>query len=256
MKICIPSYNRLSGVQEKTIKLLNKYDVANINIFVSTEKDYEEYKKEEMGNIVLVPNDYSGIGAVRSYIVNEWSTDKDNIVLIDDDIEMVKDLNSEEVNVKEFFESFFKKLEEEKLYFGGLPLCANPFFLKNNWSTTLKYISGAIQFVIIDKSRDKIECFRRMYEDFCYDIMYFKRDGGILRYNGCSPITKNYNEIGGIASEMNGMDKRLDCEHIADEIITKFGDKCVKKYFKKKSARGPACWNLRLNWRIKPEDII
>ena len=26
MRICIPSYNRLSGVQEKTLKLLNKYE--------------------------------------------------------------------------------------------------------------------------------------------------------------------------------------------------------------------------------------
>ena len=255
MKICIPSYNRLSGVQEKTLKLLNKYDVANINIFVSTEKDHEDYTKEKMGNIVLVPEEYSGIGAVRSYIVNEWSTDKDKIVFMDDDIEIVKNLHGEEVNVKDFFESFFKKLEEEKLYFGGIPLCANPFFLKDNWSTTLKYISGAVQFVIIDKSRDKIDCRYRHYEDFVYDILYFKRDGGTLRYNGCAPITKNYNPVGGIATEMGGMDKRLDCEKIADEIIDKFGNKCVKKYFKKKSPRSPANWNLRLNWRVKPEDI-
>ena len=256
MRVCIPSYNRLSGIKTKTLKLLNKYDVANINIFVSTEKDYEEYKKEEMGNIVLVPNEYSGIGAVRSFIVNIWATDKDNIVLIDDDIEMVKDLHGEEVNVKDFFESFFKKLEETNLYFGGLGLCANPFFLKDNWSTTLKYISGAIQFVIIDKSREKIDCRYRHYEDFVYDILYFKRDGGTLRYNGASPITKNYNPIGGIANEMNGMDKRLDSEKIADEIIDRFGNKCVKKYFKKKSPRGPECWNLRLNWRITNEDIL
>ena len=47
MKICIPSYNRLSGVQEKTLKLLNKYDVANINIFVSTEKTTKSIKKKK-----------------------------------------------------------------------------------------------------------------------------------------------------------------------------------------------------------------
>ena len=255
MKICVPSYNRLDGIKNKTLKLLKKYDVANIYIFVSTQKDLDEYKKEDIGNIILVPEEFAGIGAVRSFIVNEWANDKDHIVMLDDDLEMVKDLNSEEVNVKDFFESFFSKLEEENLFFGGVPLCSNPFFLKDNWTKTLKYISGAIQFVRVDKSRDKIECFRRMYEDFCYDIMYFKRDGGILRYNGASPITKNYNEIGGIASEMGGMENRLDCEKIADEIIDKFGNKCVKKYFKKKSARGPECWNLRLNWRIKQEDI-
>ena len=255
MKICIPSYNRLEGIQDKTLKLLKEYDINNITIFVSTQKDLEEYMAADLGTIVLVPEDYGGIGAVRSYIVNEWAADKDNIVFIDDDIEVVKDLHGGIVNIKEFFEIFFKKLEEHDLYFGGLPLCANPFFMKDTWTTNLKYISGAIQFVRIDKSREKVACFRRMYEDYCYDIMYFKRDGGILRYNGCAPITKNYNPEGGIANEMGGMDKRLDCEHIADEIIDRFGNKCITKYWKK-LGRGPACFNLKLNWRCKPENIF
>ena len=256
MKICIPSYNRLNGVQAKTLKLLNKYECGPFYIFVSTQEDYEEYKKEDIGDIVLVPEEYKGIGAVRSYIVNEWAADKDHVVMMDDDIELVKDLHGAEVDVKDFFENFFIKLEEEDLFFGGLPLCSNPFFMKDEWSTKLKYISGAIQFVRVDKSREKIDCRYRHFEDYVYDILYFKRDGGCVRYNGCAPITKNYNPVGGIAEEMGGMDKRLECEKIANEIIDRFGNKCVKKYFKKKSARGPACWNLRLNWRIKPEDIL
>lgn len=255
MKICLPSYNRLNSVQEKTLKLLKKYDVVNINIFVSTQEDYEEYKKEDIGDIVLVPDEYKGIGAVRSFIVNIWAQDKDHIVMMDDDIEMVKDLHGGEVNVKDFFETFFIKLEEEDLYFGGLPLCANTFFMKDTWTTKLKYISGAIQFVRVDKSRPIIDCRYRHYEDYVYDILYYKRDGGCVRYNGCAPITKNYNPDGGIAGEMGGMDKRLECEAVAEEIIDRFGNKCVKKYWKK-LGRGPACWNLRLNWRIKPEDIL
>lgn len=255
MKICLPSYNRLNSVQEKTLKLLKKYDVVNINIFVSTQEDYEEYKKEDIGDIVLVPDEYKGIGAVRSFIVNIWAQDKDHIVMMDDDIEMVKDLHGGEVNVKDFFETFFIKLEEEDLYFGGLPLCANTFFMKDTWTTKLKYISGAIQFVRVDKSRPIIDCRYRHYEDYVYDILYYKRDGGCVRYNGCAPITKNYNPDGGIAGEMGGMDKRLECEAVAEEIIDRFGNKCVSKYWKK-LGRGPACWNLRLNWRINPEDIL
>ena len=255
MKICIPSYNRLNGIKTKTLKLLHQYDVANINIFVSTQKDYDEYKKEDIGNIVLVPEEYKGIGAVRSYIVNEWAADKDHVVMMDDDIELVKDLHGAEVDVKDFFENFFIKLEEEDLFFGGLPLCSNPFFMKDEWSTKLKYISGAIQFVRVDKSREKIDCRYRHFEDYVYDILYFKRDGGCVRYNGCAPITKNYNPDGGIAGEMGGMDKRLDSEAVADEIIDRFGNKCVSKYWKK-LGRGPACWNMKLNWRCKPEDIL
>jgi hypothetical protein len=232
MRICIPSYKRLSGIKTKTLKLLHKYECGSFYIFVSTQEDFEEYKKEDIGNIVLVPEEYKGIGAVRSYIVNEWAEDKDQIVMMDDDIEMVKDLHGAEVNVNDFFETFFIKLEEEELYFGGLPLCANTFFMKDTWTTKLKYISGAIQFVRVDKTRAVIDCRYRHYEDYVYDILYYKRDGGCVRYNGCAPITKNYNPDGGIASEMGGMDKRLDSEKIADEIIDRFGNKCVSKYRK------------------------
>ena len=256
MRVCIPSYNRLDGVQEKTLKLLKKYNVNDINIFVSTQKDYDEYKKEDIENVVLVPAEFAGIGAVRSFIVNIWANNKDKIVMMDDDLEMVKDLHGKEINVKDFFENFFKKLEEYNLYFGGVPLCSNPFFLKDTWTSTLKYVSGALQFIRVDKSREKIDCRYRHFEDFCYDILYYKRDSGILRYNGASPITKNYNPIGGICDEIGSLEKRLDCEKIADEIIDRFGNKCVSKYFKKKSARGPECWNLRLNWRVSPNDIL
>jgi len=255
-KICIPSYNRLEGIKNKTLKLLKKHDIDSIFIFVSTQKDKEEYTAAGIGNIVLVPEEFSGIGAVRSFIVNEWAQDGDDLVFYDDDIEDVKDLHGSSVDLLDFHDQFICNLKALNLYFGGIPLCANPFFMKDSWTRTLKYVSGAVQFVRVDKSREKIECFRRMYEDFCYDIMYFKRDGGILRYNGCAPITKNYNEDGGIADEMGSLEKRLECEHIADEIIDRFGNKVVSKYYKTKSARGPAAWNLKLNWRCKPEDIL
>ena len=255
-KICIPSYNRLEGIQEKTLKLLKKHDINNINIFVSTQKDFEEYTSAGIGNIVLVPEEYSGIGAVRSFVVNEWADDKDDLVFYDDDIETVKNLHGGEVDLLDFHDEFICNLKALNLYFGGIPLCANPYFLKDSWTRSLKYVSGAVQFVRVDRSREKIDCRYRHFEDYAYNLLYFKRDGGVLRYNGCAPITKNYNPDGGIADEMNGMDKRLDCESVADEIVTRFGDKACCKYFKNKSARGPATFNIRLNWRVKPEDIL
>ena len=249
-KICIPSYNRLDGIKKTTLNLLKKYNIDNIYIFVSTEKDYNDYK--ELGNIILVPEKHKGIGAVRSWIINDWTNDKDNIVFIDDDIEMIKNKENIEVDLNILIDNFFLKLIETDLYFGGLPLCSNAFFLKDKWTSTLKYISGAIQFIRVDKSRNKIETTLRHYEDYYFDIMYFKRDKGILRWNGCSPITKNYNIVGGICDEVGGLMNRLkDSEALADSIIDKFGNKCVNKYFKKKSSRGPATWNLRLNHHFK-----
>ena len=252
-RCCIPSYNRLDGIQKKTIKMLNEFDITDYTIFVSTQKDYDEYTAEDIGNIVLVPEEFAGIGAVRSFIVNHWANDHDNIVMLDDDIEQYKNYYDRPANFNIITQDMFSNLKDLGLYFGGLPLCANIFFLKDTWSKSLKYISGATQFIRIDRSREKIECRYRHYEDYTYNIMYFKRDGGILRYNGICPITDNYNENGGICGEMGGLEKRLDCEKIADEIIDRFGNRVVKKYWKEKSSRGPKTLNLRLNWRTKLE---
>ena len=252
-KICIPSYDRVDGIQQKTLKMLKSFNITDVNIFVSTQNDFDNYTEANIGNIILVPDEFAGIGAVRSFIVNEWSVDKDNIVMIDDDIEYYKNQFCGQANLPILIQDMFSNLKELGLYFAGFPLCANEFFLKDKWTRTLKYISGATQFIRIDKSREKIDIRYRMFEDYAYNMAYFKRDSGILRYNGVAPVTKNYNEDGGIATEMGGLEKRLDCESVADEIITKFGDRIVSKYFKKKSARSPACFNLRLNWRCKPE---
>ena len=110
-KICIPSYNRLKGIQDKTLKLLKNHDIDSIFIFVSTQKDYEEYTAAEIGNIVLVPEEYSGIGAVRSFIVNEWADDKDDLVFYDDDIEDVKNLYGGSVDLLDFHDEFMCNLK-------------------------------------------------------------------------------------------------------------------------------------------------
>jgi hypothetical protein len=132
--VCIPSYNRLKGIQEKTLKLLKKNDITNINIFVSTQKDFEEYTAADIGNVVLVPEEFSGIGAVRSFIVNEWSEDGESLVLYDDDIEDVKNLHGGSVDLLDFHDEFISNLKALGLYFGGIPLCANPYFLKDSWT--------------------------------------------------------------------------------------------------------------------------
>ena len=258
-KICIPSYKRLDMIKEKTLKFLenNNIEKKDINIFVSNQTDFDEYTEADIGNVVLVPSIYHGIGAVRGYIVNFWALSGDKIVMLDDDIEKIIDMHSGIVYLPDLIERMFAQLKEESLYFAGLPLCANPFFLKDKFSTTLKYISGAIQFLRIDKSRLPVFTPFRHFEDYTYCIEYFKRDGGILRYNGAAPITKNYNPDGGICTQYGSIENRLkDAEIVADKIIDRFGNKIVTKYHKKKSSRGPACVNLRLNYRAKAEDFI
>lgn len=254
-KICIPTYKRSELLFQKTFKLINTYNIPrkSINIFVSDEEDLEEYKSIFKNiNIVLVPDNFKGIGAVRSFITNDWSDDRDRIVMMDDDLEYFKLEDNSHMNLKKLIVDFFDKLDETELNFAGLPLCNNVFFFKNNWTTTLKYCSGAFQCIKIDKNKLKLSTPYRHFEDYYFNLAYFHRDGGILRWNACSPVTKNYNINGGIAQQCGSMEKRLEVsDKVADEIINEFGSQAVSKYHKKKSARGPACLNLRLNHNLK-----
>ena len=251
-KICIPSYRRATFCYSNTYRMLktNNIPSKSINIFVSDMEDFLEYNELYTDvNVVLVPNEYKGIGAVRSYITNSWALDRDEIVFIDDDIEYIKENEIDRVNIKTFIPEFFRRLVEEDLYFGGLQLCANTYFFKNTWTTTLKYCSGAFQAIRINKDRQEMFTSYKHFEDYFFNLAYFHRDGGILRYNNASPITKNYNIEGGICEQCGSLAERMkNCDKVADEIIDEFGSTAVKKYHKKKSARGPACLNLRLNW--------
>ncbi len=252
-KIAVPSYNRLNFFGETTYKylMLNGIDPKDIYIFVSRQKDLEDYS-EVYENVVLVPENYEGIGAVRDYILNDWSEDGDELVMMDDDIKFIKNIwGAMVLDLKDFVDDFFDRLVHNDLYFGGMCLCSNTFFMKETFTTNLRYISGAVQFYRVDKTRERISTPYRHFEDYFTNLSHFKRDGGILRCNWMAPITKNYNPIGGICENMGGLEERLkEAELNADEICSMFPN-WVSKYKKKKSSRGPECYNLRLNSRAK-----
>ena len=216
-KIAVPSYNRLDLFGETTYKYLlhNNIDPKDIYIFVSREKDLVEYR-EVFKNVILVPDKYQGIGAVRNYILNIWSQDGEQVVMMDDDIQYIKNISGEMVlEFDEFIIDFFDRLLENALYFGGMCLCSNTFFMDNSYSTNLKYISGAVQFYRVYRDLEVIETPYRHFEN------------------------------------MGGLSERLkEAEVNADKIITEFPG-WVSKYKKNKSSRNPECCNLRLNCRAK-----
>ena len=252
-KIAVPSYNRLDLFGETTYKYLlhNNIDPKDIYIFVSREKDLVEYS-EVFKNVILVPDKYEGIGAVRNYILNIWSQDGEQVVMMDDDIQYIKNISGEMVlEFDDFIIDFFDRLLENALYFGGMCLCSNTFFMDNSYSTNLKYISGAVQFYRVYRDLEVIETPYRHFEDYYSCLKHFKRDCGILRCNFMSPITNNYNPNGGICENMGGLAKRLEeAEVNANKIISEFPG-WVSKYKKNKSSRNPECCNLRLNCRAK-----
>ncbi len=223
------------------------------------EEEVKEYEANGYGIPVLgVPQEFKGIGKTRDYILNHLTEfGYEYILMIDDDIKKIRkyeeDLNTEEILT--LIENMMDTLESRNAYLGGFTLCNNSFYMKSSISNTLKYISGAFQLHRVS-DRTPIRTDYRHFEDYVCNMEYFKRDGIICRWNYITPITKNYDEVGGICSDYGSLEARLkDAEVIADTIISNYPDKWVKKVYKKKSARCPACWNLQLNYRAKSEEV-
>lgn len=259
--IAIPSLGRADKMLTLKNNLLKGwyYDVKVIvpHSQVETYKHSIEYNKYDDECLVdVVGCEAKGIGSTRTWILNKYSDDYEFIVMIDDDIERLTRIRhgniTEKCELRLWIREAQKILKERNAYFGGITLCPNPYYAKDRVSNNLKYISGALQ---IYRSSDKYipQNHLRHFEDYYNCIEYFLRDGIICRWDGIIPTTKNYNPIGGICADYGSLKERLeDAEKVADELVERYGEKIVKKVFKRKSSRGPECVNLRLNNYAKP----
>ena len=236
--ILIPSKSRL---KIKTLEILKKSKYP-VKIVVPESRVSMYSDKHNPENIVGCP--LNGIGTTRWWCKEHYFNDYEFILMIDDDIE-------ELIRVIDGIDEMKTVLTERDAYFGGITLCANRFYTKERVSNNLKYIAGAMQIYRKKENADIIKCDYRHFEDYVYNILYFIRDGIICRWDNVIPKTKNYNPDGGICEDYGSLTIRLqDAEEKATTIIERFPG-LVKKYYKKKSARGPACVNLRLNGYYK-----
>ncbi len=218
-KIAIPSYKRSDILVDKTFNLLKNYNIPYdmIDIFVANEEEYYIYKK-------VLPNDINiiigkkGIQHQRMFMSNYYDDD-DRIVYLDDDIVKIeKKINDKELielNGDEFMEvckEGFDLCYKNNCKNWGVYPVHNPYFMKHNVSTDLKYVIGCFCGVINDK-----ECEVRSVshgEDYERSIKYYVKYGRLIRMNDYTIQTK-YFAKGGIDAEYDGkraenIDKELN----------------------------------------------
>lgn len=255
----IPSCGRSDNILTLKNKLLNDVKADIILVVPTSETDkYQDCVEDNKYNVDVVSCKEKGIGATRTWILKTYNKKYDFIFMIDDDIESLKRIRGtkdnkivEDCKLAQLVPEMIETLIKRDAYFGGITLCPNEFFAKDQISNNLKYISGALQIFRSSKYPiPKIEI--RHFEDYMNCIEYYLRDGIICRWCGVIPKTKNYNPNGGICETYGGLEERLkDAEVVAQYLVNKYGENIVKKVQKKKSARGPACMNLRLNHKFK-----
>ena len=166
--------------------------------------------------------------------------------MLDDDLIDIKQ-NSNPDNLYNLFNRMFDAMKIENTKFAGAIPCGNTFYMKPSYSTNLKYTGGHLIAEIIRERGDRIDVQESHFEDYITNILYFKKDKKLIRFNDVYVETKYYNPNGGICQFYGSLEERLkDAEKLALELECKYEGYC-KSVFKKGSSRVPPAWNLSLN---------
>jgi hypothetical protein len=197
--VAIPSYNRANSLKVKTLKVLEDglVDKSKIFIFVANTEEYLIYKDilPEYNIIVGV----LGLKDQRNFISNYFPQGF-NIISIDDDIENFYQKKNGELIVIEDLDLLFKTgfldiINSDLKLFGFYPVL-NKLFLKETITDNLRFIIGScfgyINSGIFTTITEK--------DDYERTLLYYLRDGGVLRYNYISVKTKYYKNKGGLQS--------------------------------------------------------
>ena len=212
--VAIPSYNRSDIISKKTLSMLNDGGVnkEKIFIFVANNEEYKKYLHAlqtytDLYNKIIVGK--LGITHQRNFI-KKYFKENQRIVSIDDDIEGLYKLNNSTLariqHVDAFFKEAFERLNREGLYIWGIYPVMNPYFMQNTVTTGLKFIIGGLYGFINRKLTDlNPSSESEGKEDYEQSILYYKKDGGVLRYNNVTIKTK-FLAKGGLGE----LDKRFE----------------------------------------------
>jgi hypothetical protein len=211
--VAIPTYNRSDVIGKKTLMTLKEGGVpkSSIYLFVANKTEQKIYEqtvpKELYGKIVVGK---LGIANQRKFIV-KYFPEGQYVISCDDDIEAIERLKGEKLskmkNVNDFFLDAYQILKDEGLYIWGVYPVRNPFFMQKGYSTGLKFIIGLLRGFINRHSKklepsSQIKC----KEDYEESILYYKMDGGLLRFNDITCKTK-FNSEGGLGKDRFDMNK-------------------------------------------------
>lgn len=217
--VAVPTYNRPDVVGKKTLTTLKLGGVSAdaIYLFVANrtqEKLYESTVPKELYGKIVVGK--IGIANQRKFICKYFPENK-YIVSIDDDVEAIETLRGDKLakirDIHGFFMDAYQLLRKEGLYIWGIYPVRNPFFMHKGYSTDLKFIIGVLRgFINRHSKRLEPSAKSEGKEDYEQSILYYKADGGVLRFNEITTKTK-FNSEGGLGKDRFEMN-RLAAEYL------------------------------------------
>ena len=205
--VAIPTYNRYDVLEHKTLKTLMEGGVSKtrIYLFVANQEQYRFYEEaipKSMYKAIVIGK--KGITNQRIFIANYFDEGQ-YVISIDDDVNEFQMLRGDKLvklgNVAGFFENAYKLLKNNKLYIWGIYPVRNPFFMYNEITMDLRFLIGVtFGFITRHDRRLRPSINAETKEDYEQTILYYKMDGGVLRFNNITVKTK-FNAPGGLGTD-------------------------------------------------------
>jgi len=220
-KIVIPSYNRFSTILGRTLKFLLSHNIDMNKVYIFAHpSSYDQYKIiEDKIKGVKVIESKGGIMNSRNYIT-EYFEEGTKIVSIDDDIEDLIDLNTNQpIND---LDGFIKE---------SFSMCGNGIFgvcaLNNKFYSNMKdkfglqsivaTFCGFVNYKSIVLTLDVCEDHERV-------IKYYNANKTILKRSWIGIKTKYWTNKGGIQTELDIL-KRIQLQnYCANELKSRYPD--------------------------------
>ena len=201
-KIAIPSYKRPETIKNKTLKLLNSYNIEKnkITIFVANEKGEKIYT-ESLGTEYKIVVGVPTIGKQRNFI-EKYYKEGTKLMMFDDDIDAVmrkKITKLVEVDdlEKEVIYKGFECCEKTKAKTFGIYAAGNPYFMKHRIYTKLCYIIASMFGVVVEHD-PFLKRVTNHGEDYEYSIRQYIKNKMLIRLDYITVKSNYYKEAGGL----------------------------------------------------------
>jgi len=220
--VAVPTFNRADVISIKTLATLRDGGVppSTIHLFVANkaqEKLYESAVPRNLYGKIIVGK--IGIANQRKYIC-KYFPEGQYIVSIDDDVEAIEMRKGDKLvairDIHGFFMKAYQLLLKERLYIWGVYPVRNTLFMRPPvYSTDLKFVIGVLRG-FINRHSPKLSPSTKSEgkEDYEQSILYYKMDGGVIRFNTITTKTK-FNAQGGLG------DDRFEINRLAAEYLQK-----------------------------------
>ena len=227
--VAIPTYNRVDEVIHKTLHTLKEGGVSksHIYLFVANKQQRDLYEQSVPKNLyheIVVGK--KGITNQRIFI-SQYFQEGRYVVSMDDDVETLEMLKGAKLvkiaNIDAFFLQAYKTMKQNNLFIWGIYPVRNPFFMYNETTFDLRFIIGVtFGFITRHVKQLKMSTKAETKEDYEQTILYYKQDGGVIRFNNVTAKTK-FNAPGGLGTDRFERNKKA-AEYLANkypDIVTR-----------------------------------